>query len=120
MTTKKIIEKPWGFEEWWAENERYVAKLLLIKHGHRLSLQYHQVKHETMRVISGELTFTLGTETKILYPGDVVDVPPRTVHRMEAKHGDVHVIEVSTPEVDDIVRLSDDYGRCDNELIYTT
>ena len=114
-TNLKLVEKPWGHEEWWALNEKYCAKILYIKHGHRLSLQYHEVKQETMRVMSGVLTFTYGSgasqETLLMRKGDVIHVPPSTVHRMEARDGDVYVIEVSTPEVDDVVRVSDDYGR---------
>jgi mannose-6-phosphate isomerase-like protein (cupin superfamily) len=107
----KIVEKPWGHEEWWAVTDKYVGKLLFIKQGHRLSLQYHNIKEETMRVISGVLTFVLGDETMVLYPGESVHVPPGTIHRMEAKTGDVSVIEVSTPELDDVVRVQDDYAR---------
>jgi mannose-1-phosphate guanylyltransferase len=111
MSSAKIVDKPWGYEEWWAVTQKYVGKLLYIKQGHRLSLQYHNVKEETMRVISGILTFILGEDTMQLKPGDAVHVPPGTIHRMEANEGDVVVIEVSTPEVDDVVRLQDDYSR---------
>lgn len=107
----RIVEKPWGKEEWWAVSEKYVGKLLYINDGCRLSLQYHNVKEETIRVLSGVLTMVLGEEVKEMKEGEVVHVTPMTVHRMEANHGDVVVIEVSTPEVDDVVRISDDYGR---------
>lgn len=110
-TRVKIVEKPWGQEEWWAITDKYVGKILTIKHGHRMSLQYHNVKEETMRVLSGVLTFQVGKEKWIMRPGDTMNVPPGTVHRMEASEGDVVVLEVSTPEVDDVVRVSDDYGR---------
>lgn len=107
----KIVEKPWGHEEWWAHTDKYVGKLLYIKNGGRLSLQYHEVKEETVRVLEGVLTMTIGQEVKQLHRGDVVHIAPKTIHRMEALHGDVVVCEVSTPEVDDVVRISDDYGR---------
>jgi mannose-6-phosphate isomerase-like protein (cupin superfamily) len=107
----KIIEKPWGHEEIWAHTDKYVGKLLYINNGHRLSLQYHNIKDESMRVLSGELTFVLDNKTFILHEGDIVHVLPGQIHRMEANNGNVIVIEVSTPELDDIVRVDDDYIR---------
>jgi mannose-1-phosphate guanylyltransferase len=107
----QIVDKPWGYEEWWALTDKYVGKLLFIKHGHRLSLQYHNIKDETMRVMHGNLTFVLGDQVMELKPGDSVHVSPGTLHRMEANDGDVTVIEVSTPEVHDVVRVQDDYTR---------
>ena len=107
----KVVEKPWGKEEWWAVTDKYVGKLLYINNGCRLSLQYHNVKEETIRVLSGILTMVLGEEVKEMKEGEVVHVTPMTIHRMEANNGDVVVIEVSTPEVHDVVRISDDYGR---------
>lgn len=110
MITQKIL-KPWGHEEWWAVTDKYVGKILYIKNGHRLSLQYHKLKEETMRVLSGKLTFVLDNETMTLEPGQSVHVKPGQVHRMEARDGDVYVVEVSTPEVHDVVRVEDDFGR---------
>jgi mannose-6-phosphate isomerase len=110
-TSCRVVEKPWGYEEWWAHTDRYVAKILHINHGHRLSLQYHVTKMETMRVLTGTLTFVLGDERIKMVPGQTAHVEPGTVHRMEANDGDVEVLEVSTPEVDDVVRLEDDYRR---------
>jgi mannose-6-phosphate isomerase-like protein (cupin superfamily) len=107
----KIIEKPWGHEEWWAQTDKYVGKLLYINNGHRLSLQYHNIKDESMRVLKGELTFILDDNKFQLKEGDIIHVLPGQIHRMEANNGDVIVIEVSTPEVDDIVRVNDDYIR---------
>jgi mannose-1-phosphate guanylyltransferase len=107
----KIVEKPWGYEEWWAQTDKYVGKVLFIRHGHRLSLQYHNVKEETMRVMQGNLTFVLGDQVLQMKPGDTVHVVPGTIHRMEANDGDVMVVEVSTPEVEDVVRVQDDYQR---------
>ncbi len=106
-----IVDKPWGHEEWWAHTDKYVGKILYIKHGHRLSLQYHNIKDESMRVLQGNLTFILGGKTMEMKPGDSIHVPPGTIHRMEANEGDVMVVEVSTAEVDDVVRIQDDYPR---------
>lgn len=105
------IEKPWGHEEWWAFTDKYVGKILHIKSGHRLSLQYHRVKDESIRVLDGTLTLILDHETLTLQPGDGARITPGTLHRMEARDGDVKVVEVSTPEVDDVIRISDDYLR---------
>ena len=108
------VEKPWGHEVIWAETDRYVAKILFIKAGHRLSKQYHRVKDETLYVETGEMTLELGdgrdAESKPMAPGDVFHVTPGTIHRMAAV-SDVRVFEVSTPELDDVVRLEDAYGR---------
>lgn len=113
----KRVEKPWGHEIWWARTERYVGKLLHIKAGESLSLQYHNVKDETIMVQAGILLFETGskddpgnlrkTEMK---PGDLFHITPGTVHRMTGIT-DVDVVEVSTPELDDVVRLEDRYGR---------
>ena len=108
------VDKPWGHELVWAETSRYVGKLLFIKAGERLSLQYHRVKDETLLVQSGEMDLEVGTpdtrEVRRMQPGDVYHVTPGTVHRMVAV-SDVTVVEVSTPELDDVVRLDDVYGR---------
>ena len=118
----KIIEKPWGHEEIWAWSDKYVGKLLHINKGHRLSLQYHQKKEETIRVWSGVLTLRhrppedpmlgpLPVEELTLNPGDSFHIKPGHLHRFEARDGDVLLIEVSTPEIDDVVRIEDDYNR---------
>jgi len=111
----RIIQKPWGHEEIWAETARYVGKYLHIKAGHRLSLQYHERKEETIRVISGTLLLETGTgenlNTLKLSQGEVFHVTPRTIHRFCATDVDVVLVEVSTPELDDVVRLVDDYSR---------
>jgi mannose-6-phosphate isomerase len=108
------VDKPWGHELIWAHTERYVAKVLFITRGHKLSRQYHRVKDETLFVESGEmdLELTQGAEVRLLRmkPGDTFHVTPGTIHRMIAVE-DVRVFEVSTPELDDVVRLEDDYGR---------
>jgi mannose-6-phosphate isomerase-like protein (cupin superfamily) len=111
----KRVEKPWGYELWWAQTDRYVGKLLHVKAGAQLSLQYHVTKDETIHLWSGEMVLVLGAEGGRLVehrmsPGDSYHVRPGTVHRMRAVT-DVDVLEVSTPEVEDVVRLEDDYGR---------
>ena len=108
------VEKPWGWEIVWAETDRYVGKVLHIKAGHKLSRQYHERKDETFYVQSGTMDLELGDgnarETVPMKPGDSYHCAPRTIHRMVATT-DVDVIEVSTPELDDVVRLEDAYGR---------
>jgi len=108
------VEKPWGYELHWAKTERYVGKILHIKAGHALSLQYHNLKDETVMVHSGVLLYEIeidGVLTKReMRPGDAIHVTPKTVHRMTAVE-DTDVLEVSTPELDDVVRLKDRYGR---------
>jgi quercetin dioxygenase-like cupin family protein len=110
----KIVKKPWGEERWLAHTDKYAGKILIVKKGHRLSNQYHRVKHETQYVDSGRLKVELEKEgvkdTKILEAGDILEIVPGTKHRIEALE-DTKIFEVSTPELDDVVRLSDDYGR---------
>lgn len=108
------VEKPWGYELIWAETSRYVGKVLHIVAGERLSRQYHRVKEETLLVRSGEMDLEIGpapeARTLRLRPGDSFHITPGTIHRMIAVT-DVEVVEVSTPELDDVVRLEDAYGR---------
>jgi mannose-6-phosphate isomerase-like protein (cupin superfamily) len=108
------VDKPWGHELVWAETGRYVGKILHVTAGHRLSRQYHRVKEETLMVQAGEMDLEIGpanaVETRRLGPGDVFHVAPGTIHRMLAVT-DVDIVEVSTPELDDVVRLEDAYGR---------
>lgn len=113
----RFVEKPWGREEIFAETERYVGKILTVRAGHELSLQYHRVKDETMRVLEGtcELHLRLvpegGTEQRlVLREGDVQRIPAGMVHRLVAVT-DVRLVEVSTPELGDVVRIEDRYGR---------
>lgn len=114
MDTKRV-DKPWGHELIWAETDRYVGKILHIENGYCLSLQYHNVKDETVMVQSGVLTLELGRgdskRTLMLNPGESKRIPAGMIHRMLALNGAVDVIEVSTPELDDVVRLEDNYGR---------
>jgi mannose-6-phosphate isomerase-like protein (cupin superfamily) len=110
------VEKPWGYELHWAKTDRYVGKVLHVKAGHALSLQYHNRKDETIYLHSGRMLFEVeqhGELTKIqMEPGAAFHVTPKTVHRMTAID-DCDILEVSTPELDDVVRLEDRYGRVD-------
>jgi mannose-6-phosphate isomerase len=109
------VDKPWGHERLWALNSHYAGKILFIKAGESLSLQYHETKDETIRIASGRMRFRAGEigrplETMILEPGMSYPIRPRLVHQMEALE-DCTVIEVSTPQLLDVVRLEDRYGR---------
>lgn len=106
----KIVDKPWGSEEWLVVCEKYAFKVLNINKGHRCSLQYHEKKEESWLLSKGRLLVRFGDEEFEMAPGDVVHVPPGTVHRLLALE-DAKIVEVSTPELDDVVRLSDDYKR---------
>ena len=106
----RIVEKPWGREIWWAETSRYMGKLIEVRSGHSLSLQYHRTKLETLWVVAGHGRFQIGEQEVAAAPGYVVTLPPGTVHRIHADD-DLQVIEVSSPEADDVVRLADRYGR---------
>jgi mannose-6-phosphate isomerase-like protein (cupin superfamily) len=115
--TPKRVEKPWGYEIWWARTERYVGKILHVRKGESLSLQYHNVKDETILLQSGRLLFETrgkhesGELRKVeMKPGDVFHITPGTLHRMTGLE-DCDILEVSTPELDDVVRLEDRYGR---------
>jgi len=110
------VEKPWGYEIHWAHTDRYVGKVLHINAGHALSLQYHIKKDETVYVQRGRLRYEIerdGVMTTLdLGPGDALHVTPGTIHRMTAIE-DTDVLEASTPELDDVVRLQDRYGRAE-------
>ena len=115
MSEYKVIEKPWGREEVVELNERYMVKKLTMWAGHRCSLQYHNIKKETVYVLSGVLKIIHGTtrdalEEKLYRAGDTVTIPPGLIHRMEGVEDAVY-LEASTPEMDDVVRLVDDYQR---------
>lgn len=105
------VHKPWGHEMIFAHTKKYVGKILVIEKGHRLSLQLHRKKHESLMVLRGRLKLRLGSKNKLVGPGTAFTIPPKTVHRFEATKGRVTLIEVSTPELWDVVRLQDDYGR---------
>jgi mannose-6-phosphate isomerase-like protein (cupin superfamily) len=109
------IEKPWGHEVLWARTDAYAGKILVIHAGHRLSLQHHRVKDEAILVLEGKLLLELEGDDGVLAS---VELPPGESRRIRAgrRHRftavtDVRLIEVSTPELDDVVRHQDDYGR---------
>ena len=113
---EKVTNKPWGSEIIWAQTEEYVGKMLFVKSGHRLSLQYHKDKVESLLVSKGRIKYHWYEEndtvprTIVMCPGEHVDVPSGRKHRIEAiDHA--CVIEVSTVQLDDVVRLEDDYDR---------
>lgn len=118
MNTKQSItrvEKPWGYELIWARTGDYVGKVLHINKGHKLSLQYHKIKEETIFVASGKMTLVFeddkGAMQEVpLAPGEAHHIPTGRKHRMVAVE-DCDVFEVSTPHLDDVVRLEDGYGR---------
>ena len=112
------VMKPWGHEIRFAQNDKYLGKILYIKAGHRLSRQYHELKDETIFVSKGILILELGSpgvssfETKTLQYGDRFHILPGVIHRFCAPDDlSVTLIEVSTPQIDDVVRLEDDYKR---------
>ncbi|MGE0550062.1 MAG: cupin [Kofleriaceae bacterium] len=112
-----VVPKPWGNELIWARTDRYVGKILHIRAGEALSLQYHRVKDETIMVLSGRMQlihFVDGEEptSRELLPREPFHIAPGLRHRMIAIE-DTDVLEVSTPELDDVVRLEDRYGRVD-------
>ena len=109
------VDKPWGYELIWAKTDRYVGKILHIEGGQALSYQYHRVKEETIYVLSGTLTLHVAdgdAEPRVveLHEGEVFHITPGLRHRFEAK-GAVDLLETSTTELDDVVRLEDRYGR---------
>ena len=106
------VEKPWGFEIHWAHTDKYVGKLLHITAGQRLSLQYHEIKEETIYVLRGTL-HVYDENDKIIKvnPGGRFHVEPGQIHRFGATHSSVELVEVSTNYLDDVVRLEDDYRR---------
>ena len=110
------VEKPWGHELIWALTDDYCGKLLFVRAGHRLSLQYHEVKDESWYVHQGRAELELGDldggdrRVHEIGPGDCFHFRPGTVHRVRALE-DTTIFEVSTPQLDDVVRLADEYGR---------
>jgi mannose-6-phosphate isomerase-like protein (cupin superfamily) len=110
------VEKPWGYELIWARTDGYAGKLLSVTAGHALSLQFHREKDESWYVLEGraELEFAApgekATQSEVVTPGSAFRIEPGTVHRIRALE-DTIVIEVSTPQLDDVVRLEDVYGR---------
>ena len=110
-----IVEKPWGYEVRWAITERYLGKILHVRQGEALSLQYHEQKDECLLVVRGCIDVELGVDggelkTHRMREGDSIHLVPLTRHRLTAVE-DTDIYEVSTPEIDDVVRLEDRYGR---------
>jgi len=110
-----IIKKPWGQEELIEKNDRYMVKKLTMLSGHKCSLQYHKEKRETIYVLSGKLNIYTGRdknflEVKEYEAGDNITIPPGLIHRMEGVE-ECTYLEASTPEIEDVVRLVDDYNR---------
>ena len=108
-------EKPWGFELLFAHTPKYAGKVIFVKRGHRLSLQYHEKKDETLYIYEGKALLEIeGSDGRMVsttvQPGKSIRVPPGTKHRLEAIE-DTTFLEVSTPELEDVVRVEDDYGR---------
>jgi mannose-6-phosphate isomerase-like protein (cupin superfamily) len=110
FSTPKIVPKPWGREVWYAHEDRYAGKVLEVTAGHALSLQKHEKKQETMYLLSGRLRFHFNGVDAEMQAGECITVRPGDVHRMEALEDSV-LLEVSTPELDDVIRLEDRYGR---------
>ena len=112
------VDKPWGYELRWATTDRYVGKVIHVDAGHALSLQYHNVKDETILLWTGRIQFEIEENgkrvTREMTPGDRVHITPGTVHRMTAVE-DSDIFEVSTPELEDVVRLEDRYGRAKSD-----
>jgi mannose-6-phosphate isomerase-like protein (cupin superfamily) len=110
------VEKPWGYELIWARTDRYAGKVLFVRAGHALSLQFHNRKDESWYVLDGRAELELGRAGEAVPKKEVVGVgaafhfEPGTVHRVTAVE-DTTILEVSTPELDDVVRLEDSYGR---------
>jgi len=108
------VEKPWGHELIWARTDRYVGKILHVRAGHVLSLQYHNYKDETMHVLAGELILRTQQDGALVArpfrAGETLHITPMLIHQIEAVV-DSDVLEASTPELDDLVRLQDRYGR---------
>ena len=109
------VEKPWGYELIFAHTDQYVGKILHIDPGKALSLQYHRVKDETLYLLDGEYELEVEEGGELvrhqMKPGDAYHIEPTTTHRMTTGETSCNILEVSTPELDDVVRLEDRYGR---------
>jgi mannose-6-phosphate isomerase len=106
----KVVDKPWGREVVFAIEDEYAGKILEVRKGCRLSLQYHRLKKESMYVLEGSVKLTWGSKTETVDAGKSITLAPGVEHRVEALQ-DTRIIEVSTSQLDDVVRLEDDYGR---------
>ena len=115
----KRIDKPWGYEIIFALSEKYCGKLIFVRAGEQLSLQFHRVKDETIYVHSGRIELEIGDpggtlDAEVIGPGHAFRLKPGVVHRWRALEDSI-VLEASTPELDDVVRLEDRYGRAEPE-----
>jgi mannose-6-phosphate isomerase len=115
MNQIRRVEKPWGFEIWWAHTDQYAGKLLHVEQGHRLSLQYHQHGDESSYLLAGCVRLSKGAgigelATTLMNPGDCWRTRPGEVHTVEALEPS-KILEASTPQLEDVIRLMDDYGR---------
>lgn len=106
----RVVDKPWGREDWLVVGDRIVLKRLIVLAGKRFSLQYHEVKEEAWLFVRGRAVVTIGESQQERGAGDVIHLRPGTVHRVEALE-ETEFIEVSTPELEDVVRIADDFGR---------
>jgi mannose-6-phosphate isomerase-like protein (cupin superfamily) len=112
------VEKPWGYELIWAKTDAYAGKILFVRAGQALSLQFHREKDESWYLLAGRAEIELGevgkavTEREVVGAGAAFRFEPGTVHRVRAVE-DTTILEVSTPQLDDVVRLQDVYGRAD-------
>lgn len=112
IRTPRTVRRPWGFEEIW-DCGGYIMKRLHVDAGHRLSLHFHRDKVETLVVHAGFPVITIDGLPQSYGPGDVLHIPAMTIHRVAAPAGDVELFEASTTELEDVVRLEDDYERAD-------
>ena len=110
LKSPKIVDKPWGREVWYAHEDSYAGKILEVNKGFALSLQKHERKMETMYLLSGLVRFHLNGADFDVAPGRSITIKPGDVHRVEALEDSV-ILEVSTPHLDDLIRLEDRYGR---------
>jgi mannose-6-phosphate isomerase-like protein (cupin superfamily)/predicted DNA-binding transcriptional regulator AlpA len=120
LNVPRHVAKPWGFEIWWAVTDSYAGKILHVEEGARLSVQYHEHKDESCYVLSGLVRLRIGKtlekmSVREIGPGGCWRVPPLDIHSLEAVETS-EVLEVSTPQLDDVVRLLDDYGRVDSAM----
>jgi len=110
ISNAKIVEKPWGREIWYAHEREYAGKILEIKKGFRSSLHYHQKKKETMYVLEGEVRIVKKDGELTLNEGESITINPGEIHRIVPLR-DSKILESSTPELDDVIRVEDDYER---------
>ena len=111
----KVVEKPWGKELWIGVTHSYAFKIIKVNKGARFSLQYHKKKEETVYILKGKIRYTIEDESgnlqqEILKEGDIIDIPANRKHRGESI-GNCALIEVSTPHLDDLIRVEDHYSR---------